>query len=242
MIAPRQGPPRTDRSSRRRDEIVAASRSVFEAQGYFDTRVADIVKSIGVSHGTFYTYFSSKDDVLKVLVDEMADALLAVSTRPAQHYDEPFLALEATIRQFVNAYSRWAGLLRILEQAMAYNPEFLGVRQGIRRRFSSQLESVIRRHQARYPDPDGLDANLAAYALGGMVDDFAHGKYLLGHAVPDEDAVVTLSIIWVRAIGLGGFPAQAKPLRIEASCEHDAEGGEPGSEGGEPGSEEETRR
>ena len=65
MIAPRQGPPRTDRSSRRRDEVFAVSRSAFEAQGYFDTRVADIDKSIGVSHGTLYTYSSSKDDLLK---------------------------------------------------------------------------------------------------------------------------------------------------------------------------------
>lgn len=212
MESERQRSPRTERSGRRRDEILAAARRVFEERGYFDTRVADIVKTIGVSHGTFYTYFSSKDEALKVLVGQMSEALLEACARPAEHYDTPYRALDATIRQFVSSYREWAALLRNLEQAMAYNVEFLAVRQEIRGRFSEQIESLIRRHQGRARDPDGLDPNLAAYALGGMVDDFVHGRYLLGHVVGDDEAVATLSIIWARAIGLP-TPAGEPPRR-----------------------------
>jgi AcrR family transcriptional regulator len=210
MVSSRGRSPRTDRSSRRRQEIVDAARRVFEERGYLETTVADIVDSIGVTRGTFYTYFASKDEVLQVLVEDMSDALFAVSIHPDRHYETPYFALEATIRQFVQGYREWAALMRNLEQAVAYNSDFLAVRQEIRRRFSDRLESVIRRHQSRTPDPDGLNPNIAAYALGGMVDDFVHGAYLLTQSEPTEEEIVTLSIIWARAIRLPVDPKAAK--------------------------------
>ncbi len=200
MVTSRGTVPRTDRSSRRRLEILDSARRVFEERGYLEATVADIVDALGVARGTFYTYFASKDEVLQVLVNDMSDALFDAATHPAEHHETPYLALEATIRQFVHSYREWAALIRNLEQALAYNSDFLAVRQEIRRRFSQQLESVIRRHQARVPDPDGLDPNTAAYALGGMVDDFVHGAYLLTNSEPSEADIVTLSIIWARAV------------------------------------------
>ncbi len=192
----------TDRSRRRRDALLVAARRVFEEHGYFDAKVADIVKLAKASHGTFYTYFDSKDDALRALVTELADDLYAASTQPVGPHDTPFLTLQATIRQFMHAYRDRAPMLRILEQATSVSEEFLTVRLQIRARFAEGLEAVIRAQQERHPDPDGLDPKLAAYALGGMAEDFARGRYVLGQLLDDDAGITTLSLIWARATGL----------------------------------------
>lgn len=202
LTAARSHPLPTAKSRQRRQELIAAAQRAFEERGYFETRVADVVAVAEVSHGTFYTYFSSKDDVLRALVGRMADDLFEITSHPIAHYETQFGMLEATIRQFLHAYRDWAPLLRILEQAVAFSDEFLALRQQIRDRFGERLEAAIRAHQGRLGRPDRLDPRLAAYALGGMVEDFARGCYILAHPVEEEQAVSTLALIWARAIGL----------------------------------------
>ena len=53
----------TAKGLRTREELVAAARRVFERDGYTGARVADIAAEAGLAHGSFYTYFSSKQDV-----------------------------------------------------------------------------------------------------------------------------------------------------------------------------------
>jgi AcrR family transcriptional regulator len=59
---------REQKKERQRREIVEAALELFRERGYDETRVGDIVESIGISEATFYNYFSSKDLVL----DELA--------------------------------------------------------------------------------------------------------------------------------------------------------------------------
>ncbi|MGH2927257.1 MAG: TetR family transcriptional regulator, partial [Solirubrobacteraceae bacterium] len=51
------------RGVRTRAALIDAARRVFERDGYLEARVADIAAAAGVAHGSFYTYFDSKDDV-----------------------------------------------------------------------------------------------------------------------------------------------------------------------------------
>ncbi|MET0740582.1 MAG: TetR/AcrR family transcriptional regulator [Candidatus Nanopelagicales bacterium] len=60
--------PQTDRGRRTRDALLAAAREVFELKGFTATRMGDIARAAGVSHGTTYVYFTDKDDVLRELV------------------------------------------------------------------------------------------------------------------------------------------------------------------------------
>src|ERR1035437_6644952 len=65
----RRGTGRTARGRQSRQLLLDAARAVFERQGFLRTRVADISKEAKVSHGTFYTYFLSKEEVFKEIVD-----------------------------------------------------------------------------------------------------------------------------------------------------------------------------
>ena len=62
----------------RRREIVDAARELFVTVGYTETAVSDIVRQLGVAQGTFYWYFSSKEEVLQAIMRESAEQWLGV--------------------------------------------------------------------------------------------------------------------------------------------------------------------
>ena len=53
-------------------KLLDAAMVAFDKRGYHATRVNDIVEIAKTSHGTFYLYFSNKEDLLRALVAEAA--------------------------------------------------------------------------------------------------------------------------------------------------------------------------
>ena len=57
----------------RRSEIIDIAEELFLKSGYNETAVSDIVKRVGVSQGTFYYYFKSKEDILNAIIERYID-------------------------------------------------------------------------------------------------------------------------------------------------------------------------
>src|SRR5580693_4875545 len=53
-------------------KLLDAAMVAFDQRGYHATRVNDVVEIAKTSHGTFYLYFSNKEDLLRALVTEAA--------------------------------------------------------------------------------------------------------------------------------------------------------------------------
>jgi len=189
----------TPKGRRRQAELLDAARHVFMERGYVETRVEDIAVRAEVSRATFYTYFDSKDEILAVLVHHLVDDLFDASAVPAERQSTPYLTLQATIRQFMHAYRDRAAMIRVLEQAVSFSDRFLELRTEIRSRFGERLTPALK---AQADSLHPLDPHLTAYALGGMVDDFARGCYVLNQLVDEDAAITTLATIWARAIGM----------------------------------------
>jgi len=58
-----------------RQLILDGARRVFAEQGYDATTVRDIIRATPLAAGTFYNYFTSKEEVRHALEEEMAQAL-----------------------------------------------------------------------------------------------------------------------------------------------------------------------
>jgi len=195
-------PTSTTKSRRRREELLVAARRAFEERGYVETSVSDVVRLAGGSRASFYSYFTSKDDALSVLVNELTDDLFAAATKPVDPGATPFENLIASIRQFMDAYRDRAALLLILDHATTVNEAFLDHRLAIRARFAASLETTLTERRQRRPDPDDLDPRITAIALGGMVEDMARGRYLFRQDVDEDEAVRTLAVLWARSLGV----------------------------------------
>jgi AcrR family transcriptional regulator len=67
-----------------REKIYSGALRVFSHRGYAATRISDIAKACGISHGLLYHYFSSKDeifaDLVKNAMDSSVNALLYTET------------------------------------------------------------------------------------------------------------------------------------------------------------------
>ncbi len=63
--------PRPDVSEERKDQILDAATHVFSEHGFHEAHVDDIAEEAGLSKGTLYWYFKSKDDIIIALLDRL---------------------------------------------------------------------------------------------------------------------------------------------------------------------------
>jgi AcrR family transcriptional regulator len=60
--------PRPDVSEERRNQILEAAMAVFARQGFEQARMDDIAQQVGLSKGTLYLYFKSKDAIISAIL------------------------------------------------------------------------------------------------------------------------------------------------------------------------------
>lgn len=105
---------------------------MFAKRGYHQTRVDDIVRAARTSHGTFYLYFANKEDLLRQLAIECAEAIDDLATRvPAVASDaDGRAALQEYLATFVATYGHYGVVIRawMEQQVTDRDVDRLGVR------------------------------------------------------------------------------------------------------------------
>jgi AcrR family transcriptional regulator len=189
------------KGERTRARLLAAARVVFERAGYLEARVVDIVNEAGVAHGTFYTYFTSKQDVFEVCERQVTEALMKAYELPPGL--DPIERIRVTNEQFISIYEENARMLALLEHAAEIDPELHKLRLSIRNAFTARLENAIARmNELGRTRTPRLDPHTAAHALGSMIDNVCYFWFGLGEAFDRETMLATLDAIWMRALAL----------------------------------------
>ena len=116
--------------------LLEAGLAEFDEKGFQAVRVDDIVRRAQISHGTFYLYFSNKEDLFKALLrDALHDMEIVAGDFPVVTRDETGRAvLRQWVRMFFRAYAAHATVIRILSQADLVPQEVFG--DGLRLFFS----------------------------------------------------------------------------------------------------------
>ena len=63
--------PRPNVTDERKSQIINAAEDVFTKKGFDEARMDDIAEETGLSKGTLYLYFKSKDDLIIAILDRM---------------------------------------------------------------------------------------------------------------------------------------------------------------------------
>lgn len=61
----------------RKNEIIDVAEVLFYSKGYESCTINDILKQVGIAKGTFYHYFSSKEEILDAVLDRIISQMMA---------------------------------------------------------------------------------------------------------------------------------------------------------------------
>lgn len=85
----------------RLDEIVARAATLFDDQGYHQTRMEDIAEAVGLKKSTLYHYIKSKEEILTLIHTEFLDLLLESLDAPDREIMTPEELLRETMRDLI---------------------------------------------------------------------------------------------------------------------------------------------
>jgi AcrR family transcriptional regulator len=105
----------------KRTLIMESSKVLFSRKGFFNTSISDIVRETGLPVGSIYTYFPSKDEIMRVIVEEGWQDLYSrlLATVSSQQSDQS--KLKAIIENFLPEILKDVDLINILlSEAIAF--------------------------------------------------------------------------------------------------------------------------
>ena len=126
MSLPSRAPKRERRKEARPRELLDAALALFVAQGFAATKAQDVAKRAGVSKGTLFLYFSSKEDLFKAVVRENITGQFSEFNTVLDSFTG---STEELIRSFLAAWwqrvgaTRSAGICRLMVSEGGQFPE-----------------------------------------------------------------------------------------------------------------------
>lgn len=204
---PAAGPttPRSRKGVLTRARLLESAKRVFEETGFLEARISDIADGAGLSHGSFYHYFESKEQIFRE-VAEQQEALLTVreDSPPGDALATTELdRIRRANRQYFERYRANGRIMGVIEEVSRYDAPVNDARMRRQRHFAERAERAIRRLQAEGSADTEIDPRIAAVALGSMVGRFAELWLVEQWAPFDFDEVVDqVSRLWANAIGL----------------------------------------
>ena len=180
----RGGRPAQGRQLRRAGKInvaklLDAALVVFSEKGFHAARVDDVCDAAEVSHGTFYLYFASKDDLFATLVDDVVAEMrdLAGELPPIGAGVTGYRALRSWLGDFHDLYARYFPIIQAWNEANASDTDLARLGGRVLREFVDRLvERVEENDPAPTEDPTVGSLAMVAmversitFAIGGLV-------------------------------------------------------------------------
>lgn len=167
---------RKAQQERQRRRLILAAGETFVALGYATSTVADILKAAGMSRRSFYEFFTSKEDILLALLDEMVNEINGEVQGLTEGVDDPFERATLLMLAYVRVAARFP--------VVSYQVMAAGGEPRVRRRqhlsaFLDQLNEQLKAAHERgliskAPDDvtlrmlvGGLDHLILSYHLDG---------------------------------------------------------------------------
>lgn len=168
-----------------RDRILACAVRLFADQGFAATSVKQIAREAGVAQGAMYTYFASKDELLREIFDLAMADVRSTFAADADRDIDPLDAIEHLIVASFQRVEAHADVWRIV-YAMRTQPVVLA-RLGIDVGASSD---AIERELAALCERAGLEhPEVEAKLLFAFVDGANQHRALVGRPYPVEAIV-----------------------------------------------------
>lgn len=113
------------RGQRTRTKLLEAAEAVFAEMGYHDASIVKITEAAGVAQGTFYLYFSGKQDVFEHLVEDLNHRVRRAMSEGAERGTTRIERERGGFEGFFRFTAEHPALYRIIRQAEFVSPRSL---------------------------------------------------------------------------------------------------------------------
>jgi AcrR family transcriptional regulator len=164
-------------------KLMDAGMRVLAERGYHAARVDDVVRLAKVSHGTFYLYFSNKEDLFGSLAMECADEMteLASLLAPVSAHDDGIDELRRWLAEFVATYRKYGVVIRAWMEDQVTSRELARLGKRTFNAITLSLEGRLRELHG-----DDHDAQASAAAMLAMVERTTY--FVTSRGLPFDDA------------------------------------------------------
>jgi AcrR family transcriptional regulator len=198
--------PLTVRGWRTYDTILRSAERAFLIADYRDVAIESVASKSGVSVGSVYRYFGSKEGLFIVVLGdclaEMYEAARKVWVMPWSYQDR----LRASTAEFLRAYLRNRQVLGSAATLAAHSRRVREMNWAMRRLIQAAMEARLVQDNASGETPH-QDPTMLIRVLTAMVDGYAHRAYVdleFGESETTDErlevAASVLSSVWFKAI------------------------------------------
>ncbi|WP_054950691.1 TetR/AcrR family transcriptional regulator [Numidum massiliense] len=155
-----------------RDKIVAQSIRLFEQKGFSQTSIQDIVDALKVTKGTFYYYFSSKEQLLMEIhlayIDDLLRRQAAIMAERSTTFKEK---LHQNVYLLIGDIQEKGPSGRVFFREMRHlSPENAADIREKRTTFRKNIEQIVSEGIRRGEFRENLQAQMVAFAILGMTN------------------------------------------------------------------------
>lgn len=150
---------------------------LFYKQGYYNTSVDDILKSLSLSKGAFYHHFNSKEDFfISIIQNLVVQKVYSMLIEPLEGKENPFLTIEKCFENGLetaehNDMDYGFILSNFMNEFNRRNPEIMRYLKDIMRIWEVNMVSIIQKGKTdgyvdRHVDSEGVATYLISSYLG----------------------------------------------------------------------------
>lgn len=150
-------------------KIIQAAIKVFSKKGYYGSTMNEIAREVGVSKATLYTYFKSKEDILKIIGISLNQTLIDI--QKSFESNDFFHVLEEVY--IMMSKSECLHLSFEMTTLSSHNENIKKLNQEAYNEKLEGLKTFIKDQQNNGKIKDDLDANVLAQIITGLYTDAA---------------------------------------------------------------------
>lgn len=152
------------------ERILRLSLEEFRRKGLSDTRIDDIAKKAGISHGSMYTYFASKDDLIRTIIQRGHQVQRQAFSGSEEKTLDVFENIERILSTSLSTAVKDPDSISIwLELSFEYNARFSEDTLVLEKEGITFWKDIIKQGIEEGSISDRIDAAAAAFCVDGIV-------------------------------------------------------------------------
>jgi len=179
-----------------REHLLDVAAGLFADKGFNETTIEDIARAAGSSRATVYSYFSTKDDILRTLAIEMwettEDTYRAFAELPEWSVD----AIRGWLEDVTAAWDRTIVRIRVVVESLSrdLHDDYLRYHRSFVRTLTADKE-----HWSRF---SAAEAEVRALLLISQMETFFGTWYIRGWKMDRATVLDTLADVWCATLKL----------------------------------------